>query len=60
MTQAYAKEVVRGEVPDCSRQEIAKAWQKLVDTGCVWSMGKYYSDMACALIATGVVERNAA
>lgn len=49
---------ITGDFPDCSREEIAAAWQMLIDTGTVWGMGQWWSDMACSLIASGVVERN--
>lgn len=51
---------ITGDIPDCSRGEINDAWQMLVDTGVVWGMGQWWSDMACSLIASGVVERNPA
>lgn len=51
---------ITGDEPDCSREEVSAAWQMLVDTGVVWGMGQWWSDMACNLIASGVIERNPA
>lgn len=60
MTQSDAVQIVKGDKPDCSRQEITKAWQKLVNDGTIWRMEKRLTDMACAMLAAGVIERNAA
>lgn len=60
MSQQEARLIVTGAWPDCSKVEIAEAWQFLVDNGSVWQMGKWYVDMATCLLSSGVVERNAA
>jgi len=60
MTQRDAIAIVKGQTPDCSRDEIRDAWQKLVDDGTIWRMEKRLTDMACCLIASGNIERNAA
>lgn len=60
MKQRDAEEVIRNNRPDCSREEIRRAWQTVVDNGTVWKMGKWYADMATCLISSGVIERNAA
>lgn len=60
MTTAEAKQVVKGFIPDCSKDEIRKAWQHLVDSGEVWQMDTWHIQMAECLISSGVVERNAA
>lgn len=60
MTQADAIEIVKLRRPDCSKAEINDAWQFLVDNGTVWSLGRWYSDMASCLLASGTLERNAA
>lgn len=60
MSKTEARDIVIGETPDCSREEIMRAWQFLVDHGFVWDMGEWYSHMASELIAHGDVQRNAA
>jgi hypothetical protein len=60
MTTGEAISIVKGQTPDCSREQIRKAWQHLVDTGTIWNMGKDYSLMASCMIAAGTLERNAA
>jgi hypothetical protein len=60
MNTSGAISIVKGLTPDCSREEIRKAWQHLVDTGTVWNMGLRYSQMAACMIEAGTLERNAA
>lgn len=60
MSIIEARDIIKGFRPDCSREEIRKAWQYLVDTGVVWTMGKWFSDMAACQIAAGTLERNGA
>lgn len=60
MSTQEAKDIIQGRTPDCSREEIRNAWQTLVNDGSVWSMGKWWSDMAACQIAAGTVERNEA
>jgi hypothetical protein len=60
MSQSEAIQIIYGDKPDCSHDEIAAAWQKVVDNGTIWRMEKRLVDMACCLIASGIVERNAA
>lgn len=60
MTNREAMRIANGKTPDCSREEIRQAWQHLVDTGAVWSMGNWYSQMASCMLEAGTLERNAA
>lgn len=57
MTAETAMQIVNGKTPDCSREEIRRAWQILVDTGVVWEMGTWYSQMASCQIEAGTLER---
>ena len=59
-SQKDATDIITGRLPDCSKEDIRRAWQYLVDRGTVWSMGKWWSDMAACQIAAGTIERNAA
>lgn len=60
MSKTEAQQIIKGDIPDCSREEIRKAWQSLVDSGEVWNMGKWFSELAACQIAAGTLERNAA
>lgn len=61
MTVTLAKQIVSGKVPDVSKDEIRDAWQFLVNDGAIWSDNKkWFPDMAACLVASGVIERNAA
>lgn len=60
MNNSEAISIVKGHTPDCSKEEITKAWQYLVDNGAVWDLGKKFSLMASCMIAAGTLERNGA
>jgi len=60
MNNSAAISIVKGQTPDCSREEIRKAWQWLVDSGKVWDMGSHYSHLAACMIEAGTLERNPA
>lgn len=59
-----AVDIIKGEIYQCSKEEIRQAWQYLVDTGAVWDMqspyGNWWPRMASCLIEAGVIRRNAA
>lgn len=60
MSNSEAVSIIKGHIPDCSREEIRNAWQHLIDDGVIWRMNKWWTDMAACQIAAGTVERNAA
>lgn len=60
MTSSLAKEIISGQLPDCSRAYMRSAWQHLVDTGEVWRMHQHYVNLATAQLAAGVLRRNVA
>jgi hypothetical protein len=59
LSNTHARLIISGEEPDHSREEIRQAWQYLVDTGHVWSLSKWWGDMAMCQIAAGTLERKA-
>lgn len=60
MTSAEAKEIIKGAMPWCNADEVRAAWQYLVTTGEIWSMGYKISQMAACMLSAGTLERNAA
>jgi hypothetical protein len=59
MTSQLAKDIITGRLPDCSKTYTRKAWQHLVDTGEVWQMHHDVINLATALLAAGLIDRNA-
>lgn len=60
MNNREAVQIINGDIPDCSREEIRKAWQSLVDSGAVWQMSGWWTKMASCQIEAGTLERNVA
>lgn len=52
--------VIKDQLPDCSIRDKQDAWQYLVDTGVVWRLGSWYSNMAAEMLSAGTLERNEA
>jgi hypothetical protein len=60
MSPTEAKEIVVGQKKDCSREEVRKAWETLLNSGDLWQMSSYWRRMGSALYAAGEINHEEA